>query len=165
MNICQEFEKLFKEVKRLREDPRAEIHRVVEDMKNEIDLKRETRKIRIDNEALELIERLEKFEKECLTAIEHNDVDKVLSLLFDSKQVRTNMSSYEKNLNEWKNELGMFVNEKDKWRKIHAKCEQEIESLNGIVEKFREVVFRKELYEHLIDVKKFCQENSNEPIM
>ena len=70
----QVLKEIVEKLKRIRDDPKLEINRVISDLKNKIDLRREEEKKRIDDEALELIQELEQCENECNAAL---DLDKV----------------------------------------------------------------------------------------
>lgn len=61
----ESFEKLLDEFNRIKNDPEMKIHTVINELINDVDLRREYFKQEIDKKALAMIEKLNEFEKDC----------------------------------------------------------------------------------------------------
>lgn len=91
----------------MHEDPPMEIHRVVSDLKNKVDLKREKLKLKIDNNALALIEQFDEFKKKCLD--NYYKINEHLTRFSSNKQISKSLKAFEDSCASWKHEFGFFL--------------------------------------------------------
>lgn len=155
--------KLLKEVDRLRENPRDEINRVITGVKNAIDLKKEHLKRKIENEALELVEQLDEFEKKCMG--EANSMMEInLARIFEDSETIEMLRLFEDDYASWRRELSLFVGDAERWRQIENDCDRELEKMSELVEQLRGLVFLDEYYDQELKLEKFGV-NNKEPLL
>lgn len=152
---------LFDEFKRINENPELEIDRVIEELKNKIDLRREEAKIKIDNEALELIDKLEKYDKQLKEALS----EKVLSSEIDKemmKSLESKISAY----GDDENKLKDLKAGSSKWQDMQKDFLKSYELLNSELNRVKKTYLTtKDSESFLKKQKKFCGEERGEPIL
>ena len=111
-----DFEELLEQFNKAKNDPETRIHSVLSDLRNKVDLKREELKQDIDKKALEIIEKINEYEKECKESIKlHSNLDsKICEWENELKQSRLFLNTLERNTVKW-NEISnkMTSNLKD----------------------------------------------------
>lgn len=73
-----QFDDMLERFYAIKNDPETRIHSVISELRNEIDLRREELKCEIDKNALNAIQKLDDFEKECKSSINNNKTNKTL---------------------------------------------------------------------------------------
>ena len=111
-NAFKELGEFLKKMRLIKQDPESEIHEIVSDLKNKIDLRREILKKRIDDEAQQLIDELEKFERSSL--MNHDKIDEFKL----SSELNELFEEIEKECSTWQSELCLFVRNKENWKSI-----------------------------------------------
>ena len=147
----KQLEDLVSEARRIRQDPELEIHRVIGELKNRVDLRREELKQQIDNDALELIEELIEFENECKTKKSFAQHSYKLELL---------MKSFESDLIRLKSDLVSFKKNVQKWKEISARSDMILKSLKGDFIEFKNSLFCNKLDDYKLKQQRFCDEQT-----
>ena len=109
---CKHLKDLYQEFKRIKDNPELEIDMVIEELKNKIDLRRETTKLEIDTEAISLIKELDDYGKKtkAATCNFENPTDKI----------EDQIKSLEKNIPVWEKELSTFKSSIKRWVEIQG---------------------------------------------
>lgn len=150
VNTCKHFQEFLRKFRAVKQNPEGKISRVISELKNKIDMRREELKKRIDDEALELIGELDEFEKKCLADGSH------LENIKNSAPLEEMLSKFENECRLWKSELSEFESKADRWRKIYAECTARIKKLDDNYENLKKYIFSGELYDYYIKQEKFC---------
>lgn len=147
----EELKKIVDKLKRIRDDPKLEINRVISDLKNKIDLRREEEKRRIDNEALGLIQRLETCENASKAALN-------LNIVKMSSEGQILIESLEGQLVTWDQELNSFLRNQKKWKKIHEETVDKYKLLREEMDRIeKNLLFVDEFSDIQQKQKEFCQ--------
>lgn len=150
----EELKRIVEKLKRVQDDPELEIDRVIDDLKNKIDLRREEEKKRIDEEALDLINELDKYQKTSKAAVKR---DKVTV----SNECLDLMQSLEKNdLVKWEDELSLFDRNLKRWTSIHKETVDKYKQLREESDRIKRIFFSDEFSKLEQRQKKFCGENT-----
>lgn len=145
---CNEFESLINEFQRFKNDSSFEINRVISDLKNKIDLKREELKSEIDQKALDLLKQLDEFERECQDVntqkleTRQNDALKLSSLDCEAR----------------KKQLNLFTTSAKKWKEIDNVCKAKTKTLKAEFEEFKQHLFLDRLEKYVLKQNRFCRE-------
>ena len=131
---CEQLERMLEHFIRIRNDPEVEISAVIKDLKNMVDLRREEMKEEIDKESLEMIEKLDEFEKECKSNAESMKSDSELD-----KKLKT----WSNDLKQWQQSLNSFKRNANKWKAILIESSSHLKKLQSEVCKFNENLFLK----------------------
>ena len=128
---CKSFEELFDEFKKIKNDPEMKINTVISEFRNKVDLRREDLKQKIDIKILELIERIDEFEKECKANASNVKSDCKLDETLDRLKNA---------LNETKKSSVTFELV-EKWMKIADESKSAIKEIQSELLKFDESLF------------------------
>ena len=116
---CTKFEDLLEQFNKAKNDPETRIHSVLSDLRNKVDLKREELKQEIDKKALEIIEKINEYEKDCKATFKQD-------------------SSLDKKIGEWENELKQsrlvlktLERNTAKWNEISKKMKSHLKDLQS----------------------------------
>lgn len=150
----RDFKELVEELKRMRENPELEINRVVGNLKNKIDLRREKGKKKLDDEALGLISELDDYEAKCKADV--ND-----SLEMSTETVEFIQSIEKFDIPIWKNDLKMFKRKVKRLETIHKDVSTKTEILRGVKEGMKKQLFGDELPKLEEKQKRFCLKNTD----
>ena len=149
--------RLVDELKRMRENPELEIHRVFDELRNEIDLRREEAKESLDDEALELISELDELEGKCKAGLKDS--------LVISNETEELIRSLESEIPTWDNHLKTFKKNIKRLIAIHKDTVAKCEPLRRANEDIKKQLFDTDELGKIVDKKnKFCQENTK-PLM
>lgn len=140
---------LIEELK-LFQDPELEINRIIGELKNNIDLEREIGKMKIDNEALKLIDEL----IEC----ENNYKKYNRNLL--TEETRNLINCIEGKVINWEKELNTFKKNTNGCKEIHYGVVSDYKILLKELQKIRWFIFGDKLEELQLSRKKFCKQES-----
>lgn len=132
---CSRFSDVFEQFDRIRNDPEARIHEVVSQLRNKVDLRREELKLEIDKEAMIIIEKIDKFEKECKSSIKSNSN---LAERFDG---------WRNDLKRWKDSLSTFERNVDSWNRVLDESRAAIKELQSDFIQFNRGLFLHRLEE------------------
>ena len=108
MNVLGLFNDVYEEFKRTKSDPKLMVHEEISAMKAKVDLKREELKFKIDQEALELIRKLEEYEIDCLAKVRSNLND----------QIDDKLTVWENELTRMRRQLAQFERDDEKFKDI-----------------------------------------------
>lgn len=147
---------LFDEFKRIQDTPELEIDRVYDELKNKIDLRREEAKMKIDKEALGLIEELEMLYKKLKKAL--SDPLKVVSSATDKEK----MKSIERKISA--SHLQDLKADCKKWKETQNEILQLCQYLKSEYDRLNQSIFTKDFECFSKKQKIFCVEK-NEPIL
>lgn len=133
---CNYFGDFLEQLSPIKNDPETRIHAVLSDLRNKVDLRREELKQEIDRKALETIEQLNQFEKDCKASIKSDN------------------SSLDNKIDRWKNDLEesrlalkTFKRNTEKWNEISDKMLSHLQDLQSEFKKFNENLFLNRLDE------------------
>lgn len=147
-----ELKTLVDDIKRMRDHPDVEIHQVLNDLRNKIDLRREEAKKAIDDESLKLVDELNKFESERKEAAKSDNLA--------TSETNEMIKSLEVSLDEWKKEIDTFAENTERWVKIHEETIDKYKKLRPDFDRIRASLFSKDQLDELIfKQKKFCGRN------
>ena len=135
---CSLFDDLLKRFNKIKNDPERGIYKEISDLKNEVDLRREEMKLKIDKESLEMIEKLDEFEKECKL--------KAVSLKSDSK-LNEKFESWQNSLKQWQQSLDTFERNKDIWHRVLNESTSVLKDLHLEFLNFKREIFLNRLIE------------------
>lgn len=111
-------------------------HEKIGELKNKVLLQREQLKLRIDENAQELIDELEEFEKLCCCdeRTRSNDAN-----LFDSSRnrLRAENDAAKTCLHNWTHELNKLKLDEAKWRHIKQECDKRLNDLRTKTDRFQ----------------------------
>ena len=123
------FADLLEYFNRVKNDPEMKIHTLLSDLRNKVDLRREVLKDEIDKKALEMIEKINEYEKDCKGSIKLN-------------------SNLDKKIDEWESEIEksrLFLNtlerNTEKWNEISTKMTSHLKDLQSEFIKLNENLF------------------------
>lgn len=132
------FADLLEYFNRVKNDPEMKIHTLLSDLRNKVDLRREVLKDEIDKKALEMIEKINEYEKDCKSSIKLN-------------------SNLDKKIGEWENEIEksrLFLNtlerNTEKWNEISNKMTSHLKDLQSEFIKLNENLFLNQIDEFFI---------------
>ena len=94
-NSCESFENALKEIEVLLKDPFFYTHERITELKDNVQLKGEELKLRIDQEAKKLIDKLEEYERQCKEYLSSNEFKE------ESKKLESEMEIAQSNLDSW----------------------------------------------------------------
>lgn len=132
---CSRFEELLEHFNNAKNDPEMRIHTVLSDLRNKVDLRREELKLDIDRQALEMIEQIDEFEKECKSSIKP-----------DSK-LDDMLIKWENDLEQSQDLLDTFTRRTDKWVEISKQTIKQLKELQSEYIKFNNNLFLNRLDE------------------
>ena len=135
---CQLFNDLLDKLNTLKNDPEMKIHTVISEMRNQVDLRREELKQEIDKESLKMIEKLDKFEKECKLNAQSMKSDTKL----DEK-----LEKWSNDVKQWQQILKSFKRNENKWKAILIESISNLKKIQSEIIKFNENLFLKRLNE------------------
>lgn len=142
---------MFQKIRLAKQNPEMEIHEIVADLKNKIDLTREERKKKIDDESQRLIDELDELERTCLANSTAIDIIKSSSKL-ESLLVRS-----ENEFATLKKELSLYERKPDMvWMLTKAQCMTKERCLFFEYEKLKEDIFFNRLLEYELKQIKYC---------
>lgn len=134
---CAKFEDLLEQFKKVKNHPETRIHEVLNDLRNKVDLRREVLKHQIDKEAMEMIEKIDEYEKECKASIKSD-------------------SSLDNKIKAWENDLEhsqLFLKtlkrNTDKWNEISNRILSHLKDLQSDFMKLNENLFLNRLDEFM----------------
>ena len=101
-----QFEELLEHFNRIKKDPEMKIHTVINELKNNVDLRREELKGEIDKEAMKMIEEIDEFEKQCKSNVLliKSDIDLDVKLkvwAYDLTNWKRSLNSFKRDINKW----------------------------------------------------------------
>ena len=144
---CNEFEDLTEEFNNIKNDPEMRINTVVRDLRNKVDLRREELKQEIDKKALEMIEKINEFEKDCKKSIELD-------------------SNLDNKIGEWRNELEQsrlalksLKRNTEKWNEVSITMRSHLKDLQTEFMKLNENLFLNRLNEFMYSDLKLSNNN------
>lgn len=155
-----DLKELVDELKRFQDDPELERHRIIDELKNKIDLQREKEKQKIDDEALKLIEELDEYEKTCKTSSLENIVNPIVL----SEETIDIIKSLEGKIKEWEDDLKKFSRNLKGWKFIHDETVSKYQYLYKERQRIRPTLYTDELLRLQHRQKAFC-EKIFDPIM
>lgn len=123
------------------------IHESIGELKNQVILRSEQLKVRIEMITREIIEDLDEYERRCKTHCGNTDSKESLTLL---NEFRKQNEEAKKSWNEWSSSLNELKVDVDKWAEIKVKCD---EALKNMCEKIKD--FKKDLFLNEFDSQKF----------
>ena len=118
---CSVFGDLLDRFNKIKNDPEMRISEVISDFKNKLDLRREEMKQNIDKQILQLIEKLDEFEKECKL--------KVASFKSDPK-LDDKLKKWQISFKEWQQRMRTFERS-DNWKTILEESTSTIKDLHS----------------------------------
>ena len=136
-NKFQEFNDLLENITDLKNSSEEKIHSTISDLRTRIDLTREQLKSKIDEEALKLIKKLDDYEKECKE-----------SLRSINKELEEKISSWESHSKTWKEKLGTFERDVEKWKTVFDESTLEMDNLSLEYKNFKRRLFMKRLHQY-----------------
>jgi hypothetical protein len=92
---CESFEKALKEFESLIKDPKFLTNEKISELKNNVQLKGEELKLKIDQEMKKLLDRLEEYERQCKEYLSSNEFKE------ESKKLESEMKIAQSNLDSW----------------------------------------------------------------
>lgn len=151
---------LVEEIKRMRENPELEIKRIMDCLRNKIDLRREKAKKSLDDEALALIAEIDQLELNCKISLDSKE-----SLAVSTETEELIRSIENDDIPTWENDLKMLKRHVNTLKKIHTDAITKSKQLRKVKEELREQLFNTtdELAKLELKQKTFCQENT-EPL-
>ena len=157
-NAFKELNEFMKKMRQMKKDPESEIHEIVWELKNKIDLRREELKKRIDEEAQKLISELDEFEK---TSLMNNEkIDEIKQ----SFKLTKMLDNFQKECSTWQKQLRSFERDVEKWKSIQSECLSKLKCLNREYESFKHKIFDDRLFDIEMKQTKFCLDQ-NEPLL
>lgn len=150
--------KLVEELERFDNDPESEMSRVVDEFKNEIDLRREIVKETTDKEALDLIQRLEDHLKVFKANYGLNKRFASNRLVL-SEEIKKLLKSLKRKIPAWENEKNI------KWKEHHVEMISKCEQLHRESIRIKNLVFNDKFRELEAAKKTFCQQHIESPLM
>lgn len=154
-----ELKEIKSDLERLPVDCEHQIERVVDEMSQAIEAKREEAKRAIDDEADCLRDELEKYKSGRKTALMASR--KYLSV---STKVEKQIESLAKKIPVWESQLRTFERNTLKWTRVYKDMLDESAMLYEEREQIKNLLFTDEFDKLVIKKKKFCQEEIH-PIM
>lgn len=111
-----EFKRMMTSLRQILTDPELEVNRVIGELKNQIDLRREEAKQKIDDEALTLIGELDDYEARFRASRSKNSLEVTTNNDEDLDEV---FKSLDEDLRFWEAQLKLFNGSARRWHKIH----------------------------------------------
>lgn len=149
----ENLKELLSDYERIRADPGFEINRVLDELRNKIDLRREEAKKKIDDEALELIKQLDEYEKKRKAVFESK-----ASIVLDKNEDLVNLVKSE--LVCWENDLFSFEKKIKKWKQINEEIVLKCMKLKTEFDRFNQRLFTDEFNRLKVKQAKFCEEQT-----
>lgn len=150
----QELKKSVEKLEKIRENPELEINRVISDLKNKIDLRREQEKKRIDDEALDLIKKLDNYETKCKAVVSSEKVTM-------PNDIKVLMKSLANDVVSWYKELNSYIRNENRWRAIHVETVVKLRQLKSESDRIEKILFTDEFFDLQQKQKKFCSKNQD----
>ena len=135
---CSLFNDLLERFKKIKNDPDTRINEEISELKNQVDIRREEMKLKIDKESLEMIEKLDEFEKDCKL--------KAVSLKSDSK-LNEKFETWKNSLKEWQQSLNSFERNIDNWNRVSKESTSNLKDLHIEFINFKREIFLNRLVE------------------
>lgn len=159
MENLENLRELFEEFKRINDTPELELDRMVSELRNKIDLRREEVKKNADEQAFKLYDELDVYEEKYKNKRSLLDIPNDES----SIEIKNLVDSLETDLVLWKNEM----NKRDvkKFKSIQKETISKYEKLREETERQKETVFPDGLQKIKIDYLQFFEDISHEPLM
>ena len=130
-NSCKKLEKVLKDLEDVKRDPENFIFDYVSNIKNDIDLKREELKLKIDKISNNSIKRIEDFEKKCYENLKTYLMGKKIAEL--NKEIATVKTK----LIRWNNDLKLLVIDERNWDEIRLKSALQCNQLENLLNTFK----------------------------
>ena len=106
----KQFPDLIERFEKLKSDPKNIIYDKINELKADIDLRREELKNQIDKEALEFIKKLDEYEADCKTN---------LSSIKAEIENNEKLIELKEDLNRWREQMNNFKGDDESWKKIY----------------------------------------------
>jgi DNA repair exonuclease SbcCD ATPase subunit len=147
----EDFSDLFERFEKLKNDPDDKIYSKINELKSEIDLRREELKNKIDEDALSIIKKLDDYEKECKTNI---------ASIKAEIENNENLNEWGKDLDLWRLQMRTFKKDIDMWKKIHEESSSKYGEMETAYYKFYKDLFLNRLNDYN-DLKLFVGNDSD----
>lgn len=151
----KKLENMLNRMRQIKEDPGMEIHHIIADLKNKIDLTREELKKKINNEAQQLIDELDELERTCLA--NNTVIDNIKS----SDELNNLIAKFENECATMKKELSLYERNEERWKAISDDCSSKAKSLLTEYETMKEIVFDNRLFDFELKQTKYCHNGVN----
>lgn len=155
LKYCKEFENALNKIRQAKQDPEMEIHSIIADLKNKIDLNREERKKKIDDEAQLLIDELDELERTCKAN------NSILENIKSSSDLKSLLIDFENDNANMKKELSFYVRNEEGWKAIVHVCSLKLKHLLTEYEEMKERFFQNRLFDCELKQTKYCQNAVN----
>ena len=126
----EDFSDLFERFEKLKNDPDDKIYSKINELKSEIDLRREELKNKIDDDALSIIKKLDDYEKECMANI---------SSIKAEIENNEKWNEWKEDLNRWRQQMTTF--KKDMWKKIHEESSSKYDEMENAYDTLYKALF------------------------
>lgn len=144
---CNDLKSLIDKNNAMVNDLEYFIYDSTSELKNQVMLKSEQLKVRIDEITQEIIDDLDEYERRCKINCENKDIThNFAALLSDFKKQN---EEAQKKSNDWSNVMNQLKFDVDKWTRIKVDCH---EALNNLFEKRQ--LFEKEVFLNELEEKK-----------
>ena len=141
----EDFSDLLERFEKLKNDPDDKIYSKINELKSEVDLRREELKNKLDEDALSIIKKLDDYEKECKTNI---------ASIKAEIENNENLNEWGKDLKLWRLQMRTFKKDIDMWKKIHQESSLKYDEMNIAYNKFYKDLFLNRLDDYK-DLKLF----------
>ena len=135
---CSLFSDLLERFNKIKNDPDTRINEEISELKNQVDLRREELKLKIDKESLEMIEIIDGFAKECKL--------KAATLKSDSK-LDEKLKNWKNSLEQWQQSLDTFERNIDNWNRVSKESTSNLKDLHIEFINFNRELFLNRLIE------------------
>lgn len=112
VNLCKEYHQAIKNAESITNDPSMFIRNTIDQLKNVTEIIREEHKLKIDEKANEIIEKLDKYSAECQKNLDSADIKETIT------KISENIVKVKESLAAWQKTLSDFGSDEKEWTAI-----------------------------------------------
>lgn len=149
INACDKLKEIIEEIDQLVKDPIFYIHEQIGELKMRIDMAREEFKMKIDEEADNILRNLESYESVCKDNLKSSNTESHI------KNIESELEATKRDLDKWTKFFDNFNIDYDECVDTHNECEDSIDKLEDQLYYFQQTLLMNKFSETKLEVIDF----------
>lgn len=152
---CKKLETILGDIDLLKKDPFYFINESINEIRNDVEIKREELKLKIDLEANRIVQELNAYEQTCKTHLENSD------FVNRSSELETNVKEIKDKLSQWLDEFKTIDSNEEKWKCMKENSDKIIFDLESKVIALKQDLLLDKLKEYQLKPIEFSEIDIN----
>jgi hypothetical protein len=152
---CKKLETILGDIDLLKKDPFYFINESINEIRNDVEIKREELKLKIDLEANRIVQELNAYEQTCKTHLENSD------FVNKSSELETNVKEIRDKLSQWLDEFKTIDSNEEKWKCMKEQSDKIIFDLESKVIALKQDLLLDKLKEYQLKPIEFSEIDIN----